>query len=114
MEMLQQIIIPLASAVGGFLLANWKTLIRWKRDNDNELISSVKNAREDILRLYKIIDEMEAINSELKLENVNLKRDKDKFERLADEAKKELDKVMAYVIDLESRLKINRDEKNKD
>lgn len=113
--MLEQIIIPVATAATGFLVGNWKTLIRWKRDNDNELVSAVKNAREDILRLYKIIDEMEAMNATLKVENINLKIEKDRFKQLADEAKGELDRLRNYISELESRLpekKRNENRKN--
>lgn len=113
--MFEQIVMPFLYAGGGFLAANWKSIIRWKRDNDNELVTAVKNAREDILRLYKIIDEMEALNSNLKVENVTLKLERDKFKELAETARQELDRLTAYIAELEpsvSKKKRNEGSKN--
>lgn len=102
--MLEQIIIPVITAVLGFLAANWKTLITWNRDNDNELVKAVKEAREDILRLYKIIDEMEKINVTIKEENLALKAEVDQFRQLAEQAKSRLADLQKYVAELEEKV----------
>jgi hypothetical protein len=111
---MEQIIIPVATAALGFIVANWKDILGWRNKTTrdelalyDELQKAVRSAREDILQLYKIIDDMESQNHQLKTEKMALITERDMFKALADSARKKLDETLAYVDQLENKLKLN-------
>lgn len=98
--MLEQILIPALSAIAGFLLANWKEILGWKRRVQKEdleigekLMKAINDGRRDILEAYEIIEKMEVENRCLKHENMELTIERDKFKSLADELRSKLAKV---------------------
>lgn len=109
---MEQIIIPIATAVAGFVLANWQTLLGWRNKNARdelslyqELQDSVVKARKDIVLLYEIIDQMETTNVALKQENIGLKKERDEFKLLLDDAKMKLEEMSKHISTLEERVK---------
>lgn len=109
---MKEVLIPAITAAIGFAIANWKDILGWRNKSSREEISlykelqdAVKSAREDLVSLYKIIDEMEAKNIELKKETIALRQERDSFKALADEARKKVDETLAYVKDLEDKLR---------
>lgn len=108
---MREILIPAVTAAIGFALANWQNILGWfnKSARDeislyNELQNALKAARQDVLQLYKIIDEMEAQNIVLKSENLILKGERDAFKALADTARQKLDETLQYVAQLEKKI----------
>lgn len=122
---MKEIIIPALTAAFGFLLANWQNILGWKnkaRREDLDLYNSLQNAvmeaRKDLVAVYKILDEMEAANVVLKTENMEIRKERDTFKQMANEARGKLDEALAYVAALEEKMKQhftptknNRDEK---
>lgn len=98
--MLDQIVIPILTAVAGFLLANWKDILGWNRRVQKEeieigqqLMRTINDGRKEILEAYEIIEKMEAENRTLKRENIELTIERDQFKALAEELRNKLAKV---------------------
>lgn len=109
--MLQDILVPTVTAAFGFALANWKDILGWRNRSSREELSlykelqdAVKSAREDLVSLYKIIDEMEAKNLALKQETIALRLERDSFKELADTARAKVLESMEYIKELETKL----------
>lgn len=98
--MLDQIVIPILTAVAGFLLANWKDILGWNRRVQKEeieigqqLMKAINDGRREILEAYEIIEKMETENRTLKRENIELTIERDQFKSLAEELRNKLAKV---------------------
>lgn len=98
--MLEQIIIPVISAVVGFAVGNWEKILGWKRRVQKEeheigeqLMKAINEGRKEILESYEIIDKMEAENRTLKRANIELTVERDTFRTLAEQLKAKLEKV---------------------
>lgn len=121
--MLDQIVIPIFSAVAGFLLANWKDVLGWKRRVQKEeieigqqLMKAINDGRREILEAYEIIEKMETENRTLKRENMELAIERDRFEALANELKEKLDKLTDDFekVAVQAKKYITIDEKDQD
>lgn len=121
--MLDQIIVPILSAVAGFVLANWKDILGWKRRVQKEeleigqqLMKAINDGRREILEAYEIIEKMETENRTLKRENMELTIERDRFEALANELKEKLDKLTDDFerVAVQAKKYITIDEKDQD
>lgn len=121
--MLDQIVIPILTAVAGFLLANWKDILGWNRRVQKEeieigqqLMKAINDGRREILEAYEIIEKMEAENRTLKRENIELIIERDQFRSLAEELRGKLAKVSQDFDDCAKQarkyISIQKDEKD--
>lgn len=123
--MLEQIVIPILTAVAGFLLANWKDILGWNRRVQKEeieigqqLMKAINDGRKEVLEAYEIIEKMEAENRTLKREKMELTIERDEFKALAEELKIKLAKALQDFDDCAKQTKkyiaIQNNEKNQD
>ena len=92
-----EVIIPVATAALGYLVANWKDILGWKRRTQKEeieiseqLMNAVDDGHAKIIKAYAIISEMDVENRRLKSENMELTIDRDKYKSLSEQLKDEL------------------------
>lgn len=98
--MLDNFIIPIVTAIVGYLLGNWEKILGWKRRVQKEeieigqqLMKTINDGRREILEAYEIIEKMETENRTLKRTNIELTIERDQFKALADQLRERLKKV---------------------
>lgn len=123
--MLEQIVIPVITAVVGYLLGNWEKILGWKRKVQKEeleigaqLMKAINDGRKEIIEAYEISEKMEAENRLLKRKNMELTIERDEFKALAEELKIKLAKALQDFDDCAKQTKkyiaIQNNEKNQD
>lgn len=85
------------TGVLGFVAANWSAILGFRRKTQKEdleigeqLMTAIDDGREKILKMYVLVDSMEAENKRLKKENMTLTIERDQFKELADKLRDEL------------------------
>lgn len=123
--MLEQIVIPVITAVVGYLLGNWEKILGWKRKVQKEeleigaqLMKAINDGQKEIIEAYEISEKMEAENRLLKRKNMELTIERDEFKALAEELKIKLAKALQDFDDCAKQTKkyiaIQNNEKNQD
>lgn len=111
----------MATAILGFIAANWKEILGYKRLSRKEnieigdkLMEAIDDGRKKILEMYALVDSMEAANKSLKKEvemlDLQVKTvtiERDNFKSLYEQAKEKLKNVEFDLLQCAEQVKKN-------